>query len=297
MIMKKIFNRFRKAAKDYDLSMLPQTRKEVFLDVLKLNWKSFLLYGLLFLVFSLPLQLVTLSESMAVINLQNAGGEIPREQIPYMISMTRILAAVVKLPCFSLLAVAISGFARVIRQYAWMENVKFSYEFWQGIKGNAGQMLLLAVLAGVINLVATLFITVSETTTDFISSVIMLAPTAIIILCLVPVFAYMVVSISVYKSGFGGHFRVGRTVYAQSMRKTLLALPCCFMPFVLQVMPAFICQILGAVLSPLLAPIVFLGWYLFALDGLDAYINAEHYPSLVGRGLYDPEGAEKDKML
>ncbi len=270
--------------------MLPQTRREVFFDVLKLNWKSFLLYGLLFLAFCLPLQLVTLSESMAAINLQQA--DMAGAQIPYMIAMTRIIASVVKIPCFLLIAVGISGFARVIRQYAWMENVKFSYEFWKGVKSNAGQMLLLAILAGVCNGIAAFFIAVGETTADLLTAAIVLAPTAVIILCLVPVFAYMVVSISLYKGGFGSHFHVGRMVYAQSWWKTLLAVVCCFAPFALQILPAFIYQIIGAVLSPMLAPIVFLGWYLFALDELDQHINQERYPSLVGKGLYDPDAVD-----
>ncbi len=271
--------------------MLPQTRREVFFDVLKLNWKSFLLYGLLFLAFCLPLQLVTLSESMAAINLQQA--DMAGAQIPYMIAMTRIIASVVKIPCFLLIAVGISGFARVIRQYAWMENVKFSYEFWKGVKSNAGQMLLLAILAGVCNGIAAFFIAVGETAADLLTAAIVLAPTAIIILCLVPVFAYMVVSISLYEGGFGSHFHAGRMVYARSWWKTLLAVVCCFAPFVLQILPAFIYQIIGAVLSPLLAPIVFLGWYLFALNGLDQHINQERYPSLVGKGLYDPDTVDE----
>ncbi len=283
----KVFNHTKAASKDYALSMLPQSRREIFWDVLKLNWKQFLLYGLLFLAFCLPLQLVTLSESMAAINVQNA--ELAQEQIPYMTAMTRIIASVVKLPCFLLIAVGISGFARVMRQYAWMENVRFVYEFGQGIKSNAGQMLLLAALAGVANIVAAFFIAMGETATDLLASILVLAPAAIILLCLLPVLAYAVVSISIYKSSFAGHIRVGRMVYGQWLWKTLLALVCCLVPFGLQMLPAFICQIIGAVLSPLLSPVVFLGWYLFALEGFDKYINQDRYPSLVGRGLYHPD--------
>ncbi len=251
-----------------------------------------MLYGLLFLLFCLPLQLVSLSESMAAINLQNAGTDIAQEQVPYMIAVTRIIASAIKLPCLLLIAVALSGFARVMRQYAWMENVNFTYELVQGIKSNAGQMLLLAALAGLLNIIAAVFIAIGETATDIMTSVIVLMPAAMLILCLLPVFAYMAVSISIYKSKFGTHFHIGRILYSQTLWKTLLALVCCFVPFALQVIPAFIYQIIGAVLSPMLAPVVFLGWYLFALDGLDEYINRQNYPSLVGKGLYDPEALE-----
>ncbi len=272
--------------------MLPQTRREVFFDVLKLNWKQFVLYGLLFLVFSLPLQIVTLSESMAAINLQNSAGQLPQEQIPYLLSMTRILASLIKIPCFLLVAVAVSGFARVFRQYAWMENVNFVYEFWQGVKGNVRQMLLLAAWTGLVNVFTAFFLAVGETTASFVASVIVLIPAAIIILCLGPVAAYMVVSVSIYKGRLGTHFRVGRLLYAQAPWKTLLALLCCLVPFGLQLLPAFIFQIIGAVLFPLLTPVIFLGWYLFTLDALDFQINPQEYPSLVGRGLYDPQHSE-----
>ncbi len=283
----KLFHRTRAAAQDYDPCMLPRNRREVFLDVLKLNWKSFLLYGVLFLGFCLPLQLVTLSESMAVINFQ--AGDMA--QMPYRIAMVRIIASIVKLPCFLLLAVGLSGFARVMRQYAWMENVRFSYEFWQGMKGNAGQMLLLAALAGVANVIAAVCIAVAETATDLLSSILLLAPAAVIILCMVPVLGYMVVSICIYKSSFAGHLQVGRMIYGQAFLKTLLALVCCLAPFGLQLIPGFLYQIIGAVVSPVVSPVVFFGWFLFVLEQLDSYINQERYPSLVGRGLYDPDAA------
>ncbi len=288
--MKKIFNRSPKASKDYTPSMLPQTRREVFFDTLKLNWKSFLLYGLLLLAFTLPMHIVTLSESMAVINLQNLDSDIAKT--PYMISMTRLISSFIKLPCFLLLAVVVSGFARVIRQYAWMENVNFTYDFKQGVKNNVGHLLLLAVLVGIVNIVAVFFSSVAETTADLFSSIIVLLPTAIIILYLLPVFAYMVVSISIYSQKFGTHFRLGKLLYFQAPWKTLIALLCCFAPFILQAVPVFIFQIIGAVLSSMLIPVVFLGWYLFTLDGLDQSVNRQNYPSLVGRGLYNPQSKQ-----
>ncbi len=283
--MKKLFDRASCASSDYTPSMLPQTRTAVFFDVLKLNWKKFMLYGLLFLLFSLPMEMVAVSEGMAVINLQRAEIDMAPQQIPYMIAMTKIIASVIKLPCLLLIAVAVSGFARVIRQYAWMENVYFTYEFKKGIKSNLGQMLVLALTAGAVNVLITVFIAVAETAAEFFTSVFLLIPAAFLILYLLPVFAYMAVSISIYGNSYGNHYKVGRVVYSRMLWKTLLALVCCGAPFALQKIPSFLSQFVGAVLSPMLTPVVFLGWYLFALNQFDESINRVHYPQLVGRGI------------
>ena len=50
----------KKASKDFERSMLPQTRRAVFFDVLKLQWRKLLLASFILLVSALPLLLIAI---------------------------------------------------------------------------------------------------------------------------------------------------------------------------------------------------------------------------------------------
>ncbi len=280
--MKNPFFQNKRADRDYSPASLPQTRRAVFFDVLKLNWRQFILYGLLFLAVCLPMQLVSLSEAMAAVNLQNSQDP----QWVYKLAMTRILAAGIQMPCLWLIGLALSGFARVMRQYAWMENVRFSYEFIQGVKQNGLQMLGLAVLAGLGNGLFALCAALAEAA-QLLPSVILMIPAALLLLCLLPVAAYAVAAIPVYKGKLAAQLRVGRLLYAQNPWKTLLGVGCCLAPCLVQLSQVFLVKIIGAVLAPVAAPVVLLGWTLFAYEAMDRHINETLYPELVGRGLWN----------
>ena len=63
--------RIKPAKTDYTDSMLPKNRKEVFGDVFKLHWKSFLLLGLITLIFSVPFIFIDIYEFFSIINIEN----------------------------------------------------------------------------------------------------------------------------------------------------------------------------------------------------------------------------------
>ena len=56
----KKLKRYKIAQQDYEASMLPQTRKAVFFDVCKLQWRKLLILGGILVPFALPLIVVNL---------------------------------------------------------------------------------------------------------------------------------------------------------------------------------------------------------------------------------------------
>lgn len=56
----KKLRRYKIATQDYEVSMLPQTRKAVFFDVFKLQWRKLLILGGILVLFSLPMIILNL---------------------------------------------------------------------------------------------------------------------------------------------------------------------------------------------------------------------------------------------
>lgn len=282
--------------KNYDVSFLPQTRKQVFFDVLKLHWKTFLLYGLLFVLFSLPLHLIGLVQDSLL--LQVASQEIVTEQEQlqalFLIRDIKVDGAILKVLGFVFLGVCLSGFVRVVRQYAWEENVFFTTDFVTGIKSNGVQITLFATIVGLLNVAVVYCFNTISLTQNQMFAIAFAVPLAFFVLIAVPVFAYATVTSSIYNNKFFAQLRMAFIVYAKKPLKTLLALVCCAVPFVAQMIPIVIVSVIGRFVSCMFSPLVFLAWYLFALDMLDETVNKEHFPSIVGKGLYvAPSDKEK----
>jgi len=63
------------AKKDFEKAMLPQNRRQVFLDVVSLHWGKLFLLGLLCFPFSLPLHIVTVLQDIYALRILQQGGE------------------------------------------------------------------------------------------------------------------------------------------------------------------------------------------------------------------------------
>lgn len=282
--MRLLKNRQKFASQDYTPSMLPHNRKEVFFDVIQLHWSRFLLYGIGFFLLSLPLHLLSLSETAAVWDMA-ATAETISESLQARILAVKSATAFLKIPCLLLLALGLAGFIRVIRQYAWMENVLFWKDFLSGIKNNGKQMLLLGLLAGLVYALSNYALHLSNTMEDAFMTVLLRLPLGVSVLFALPTAAYTVVAVSVYKNRIGRQCYLGFALYVSNFWKTLLTLGCFIAPAALQLIPNWTVMLLGRVLCSLLFPLILLAWTLFVFNQFDKNINAKTYPQLVNKGL------------
>lgn len=127
----------------YTQNMLPQNRKEIFFDVIHLQWRNLLLLGLILLLFALPLLLSTIAEDIYIPNFYASVDPDTTEQqmeAAYALAYWEIGRSLVNTLLLVLFSVAVSGVCRIIRQYAWEENVHIPTDFVKGIKDNIMQM-------------------------------------------------------------------------------------------------------------------------------------------------------------
>lgn len=293
-----MFFRPKHATKEYTQSMLPQTRRQVYFDVFKMQFLKLFVCGLILLVFALPLHLTAIMKDLsetAIYAGYNAG-EITAESAYSSIQSMRVITSAVEIIGYVILAIGFAGVARIIKKLAWEENVYVGSDLIKGIKQNIGQYILLALLLGAIVFVCKYAFYRSPSDAGNVNFWLGLIPTVLCALVLAPIAAYMSVTIAVYGIGFVKNIKYAILLYKNNFFKTLLACIVCFIPYVVQLIPNFYCHLFGRIVSSVMIPFVMLGWFLFAYNSLDKTINKEYYPELIKKGLYLPETEISDSV-
>lgn len=279
--------------------MLPQTRKEVFFDVMKLHgFDLLMLGGLLFIAF-LPVLIITVvndayeMQRMAEVT-KNSSPEALHE-VYVAVASFRNSSAFINIPCYLIFAVAFAGMLRLIRQYATEEIVFFWQDFWKGIRQNGKQIMLLATVMGVCNAVGRYLISNGRFAQGGKTGLIGLIFCALTVFVFLPAWGYMTVLIAIYDNTFLQNMQLAFALYAKTLGKTLLVQVALGAVLLVSFLPNFVCHLLGRILGILLLPVSMLIWSLFVLEQLDRYINPLYFPELTGKGLYKPEEQSAEK--
>ena len=284
--------RTKVAKVDFQIASLPQTRKEVFADVLKIHWRSFIGFAFLFVLFTIPFHVLGINEDIVQMNTMqdfvNMSAEQQQAAIVQVLSVKNT-SAILNIISFVIFSVFLSGMLRVIRQYSWEENVFFGYDMIQGIKQNIGQILPLFVLVGVINTFVVYAYNFSTLTTDATSVILLAMAVCAVMIIGLPTLAYTLVSVSLYDNSLIGHIKLGAVMAFKAPLKSFSMLVLFLVPFALAMVPHIIFHVIGRLIGSFCLPIVLLAWYLFALDRFDEVVNKTKFPELVGRGTFSKD--------
>lgn len=281
------------AAVDYTQNMLPQTRKEVFFDVIKLHWFELLKIGGLLLIAFLPILTISVvNDAYEVQRMSQITGissqEALREAV-FEVYSFRNTSAWINIVCYLIFAVAFAGALRLIRQYAMEEVVFFWSDFLKGIRQNGRQILILALFMGIQNAIGLYLSSNGQFAQDKLLGSLGLIFNALSVFIFLPAWAYLTVLVAVYDNTFMQNLLLAFSLYANTLWKTIVILPSLGVLFLIGLLPNFICHVLGQVFGALLLPIALLIWMLFVFNQLDHYINPRFFPELTGKGLYREE--------
>lgn len=275
------------AEQAYTANMLPSTRKAVFFDVLNLHWKELLLLGLILLLFYLPLLLCGVFRDLFISGLydtlqQQSNGQSWGNTLIYLDVLYALICTVLTV----IFSVGLSGVSRVIRQYAWLENVHIPTDFGKGLKDNYKTVCALCFLAGLIyTLCLTVYYTAGSYASMFLSCLSMV-PIGLSVLVVFPIFAIAAVMVPIYTNRLTGLLKNAFLVYSRTLGKTLLYLIVCLVPYIPALLPNFYCHLFGSIAAVLLTPFVLLGWTLYCYGPFDRFINPVVCPELIGKGIY-----------
>lgn len=286
----------KSAKNDFNLENLPHTRKEVFIDVIRLHFFDLIKCGLLLFAFCIPFIALTIYKEMAMIDYQERIYSTTDTIQIYNLLRSMVLfddiIAVVEIPLWMFIGVGLSGVMRIIRQFAWEENVFMRYDFVNGIKQNVKQIEILMLLVGIINLVYTVVQNAIIISLGGIETYLVLIPQIILLIVFVPILFYVMVCASIYNNTFMQNVRIACVLYANNMGKTVLALLCTLILSILMLIPNIFCKIIGNIMFSILFPTCMLWWWLSAYDMLDAKINIINHIDLIGRGTVPKRNTE-----
>lgn len=281
--------KFKFSETDYTHNMLPQNRRQVFFDVVQLQWQKLLLCGLILLLFYLPLLLSTVVKDVYIANLYTfieGAEDAVRQQAGQTLAILNMLRCAVNILFLLVLGIGFSGVLRILRQYAWGENVHFSTDFGKGLRGNYLQTAAVLALGGI---VYCLCLGVYYTAPSYGSgwlSVFSLLPIGISLLVVLPVLMIALVMIPIYQNTVTGTLKNAFFIYCRCIFQVLLSAICAFLIWIPALIPNFYCHVLGSFLGILLTPFALLGWTLFCYHCFDKHLNPTVAPELIGKGIY-----------
>ena len=280
----------------FSKSMLPHNRKELWFDVVKLNYIQLISLGLIMFAFSLPVFFNMLVTDFYIAQLSTGVSEMPSEQwmkVQQQIALTQNTSALMDIPGLAVFTIGFAGLMRVIRQYAWGEVVSVFHDFATGIKQNIKQTVCVAVTAGVLRFLCIYLNNLAEINNNVTAYYASSAFTVVLFLFLIPVGAYMPVCISVYGNTFSQNFLQSFFLYIKAPAKSLLALLCSGGILLFMLFPNMTVHVAVALLSTIGGPFLLLGWFLFVYHQLDIYVNKEKHPEIVEKGIYTEYGEEQ----
>lgn len=280
-------SRFRKtkiASKDFERSMLPQTRRAVFWDVVKLQWRKLLGVALILIISTLPLLLIAVYEDTYFLTAYE-DPELPLESIPMLIAPLHILCAVLSVPCLVLFFLGLSGVIRGVRQLAWEENAMVLPDFMVGLRQNWKQFLPTGLLFGFGYALAKIgwhSALASQAGSGWLQGIAL----GLLIFLVAPLVACCVVVIAVYQNSFWGNLKLAAYIYLKSPLKAVGSMLLAFgLSVAVWVIPHLQLHLIGSIPAIMAFTLGLLGWMLFVFNQLDKHYNAEHYPELVGKGV------------
>ena len=268
------------------INSLPKNRKEVFFDFIKHRKMTLFTLSTFTFMFFIPLAV-----DLFIFNFLEAVAS-ENGQYEYLFSLI-FYSLLIMLPCMIIGFLGISGACYVAKKMAWQEGVIVPIDFFKGIKENYKFAIIDGALFGI-----ALFGLVIGGAYLFIYAPVHAIVKGIGIGGLILVFILLGIITMLnevqgvyYSNSYLRTFRNSFSFLGLLNWKVLLLFVistggvvalCCFNMILLAV---------GLFLFAILNSVVIMLYTLIAHSAFDKYINQEHYPEYVGKGLYKDKEA------
>ena len=268
---------------------LPHNRKEVFFDLLRHRKMTLFALSCFTFMFFIPLAVDLLFfnflESVAIAN----------EQEDYLFSLV-FYSMLIMIPCMIIGFLGFAGAFHTAKKLVWQEGTMFASDFFQGIKENWGRAIINGLIFAIILfgfVMGGSYLLIFQKAQPVLVGVGIGALT--LFLLILGMMTVLNFTQDVYYSNpfiytlknsflFIGLLNWRIMVLFIISTGGLIAL-CCF---------NMIMMAIGLFLFAILNSVVIVLYTLMSHYAFDKYINAEHYPDMVGKGLYKLEQNDKE---
>jgi len=270
------------------ISKLPHNRKEVFKDLLHHRKMSLFALSCYTFMFFIPLAV-----DLFYFNFLEVAA-IASDKTDYLFSLV-LTSMLIMIPCMMIGFLGLAGAFYSAKKLVWQEDMSLANDFFHGIKDSWLQGLINGFIFGVCLfglVVGGTFLLVTPGLSEILKGI---GIGALILLVLtfgmvIPLnFAQCVYYSNSYRVTLRNSFSFlgllnWRILLTFLFSTGVVITLCCF---------NFITMAVGMFLFAILNSVVIVIYTLLAHHAFDKYINQEHYPEYVGKGLYKPNTSSK----
>ncbi len=289
---------------DYNDSMLPKNRNEVFKDVWKLQWRKLMGLGMILFLFALPMQILWYLKEITFSSIFQAyaNGELTAADASSSLVTISNQFALINIVFWLIIAIGVSGVVQILKRLSWAEPTHGIHDFLKGIRQNFKQyfifFLIVGILSYIVNLISNFANLIDgQIVYEYLGAI----PKVVLILIFLPVGLFALVNIAIYNNSFFNQIRLAFYIFICEIKRTYLSLIILLSPTLLLIVPIFAVQLIGRVLLILFIPTLLLKWILIVFDFLDKHWNVKHYPELVNKGVLgvevEPNNDEEKNFL
>ena len=282
---------------DFTKKDLPQTRKQIFLDLIKTQKRQMVSLSMLLFVFLLPLVVDIVIFNMFILNV--SFNEPSYQSLVFSLFFYMMIIAI---PCSMVAFVGLSGLAHVSKKIAWQESIMSGPEFFAGIKKNWKHALFFGLIWGIsffIFVVGILFMlrTQSMVSQPWLNSIgIGLCIVQFLVLSIVSVYAltYDCYYVNSFRQVLKNSFIFFTAKFFKNLLFFLLTFGLVAGLILIELLVGsmvvdFIVQIVIIIVIAFLSSYMMIAWTLLSHEAFDQYINQFNYPEYYKKGLYISE--------
>ena len=266
---------------------LPTTRKEVFFDLLKYRKMSLFALSCYTFMFFIPLAVdlfyFNYLESMAII----------AEKYEYLFSLI-FYSMLIMLPCMVIGFIGFAGAFYTAKRIVWQEGISLASDFFKGIKENWKHALINGVIFGLVLfglVVGGSYLLIYAPITPVVRGI-GLGALIVVFMLFGMVIALNFTQDVYYENGYGVTLKNSFSFLGLLNWKILLVF--LFSTGVVVTLGLFnlVTLAIGLILFAFTNSVVIILYTLISHSAFDKYINKEHYPDMVNKGLYKSNDKE-----
>ena len=268
---------------------LPHSRKEVFFDLLKHRKMTLFAMSSFCFMFFIPMAI-----DLIVFNFFEAGA-IANDKSEYLFSLV-FYSMVILIPCMMIGFLGLAGAFYAAKKIVWQEGAMMSQEFFHGIKDNWLHALINGFIFGVVTfglVVGGSYLIIFSPISPIICGIGIgaLILVFLIIGMLMPIFFAQDVY---YTNSYWTTFKNSFSFMGLLNWKVLVIFLLSTGGLVALCAINFVTMIIGLFLFAVLNSVVIILYTLISHNVFDRFININHYPDMVGKGLYKVEQDKKE---
>ncbi len=277
----------KQSAVEFNENMLPQTRTQVFFDVIKLHWRVFLILGLVLLIGFAPLLVcIFIRDNYALaLSIKVNNGEISAGERLTLVKYAHLFCALGCWVSLYFLAIFICIIVRIISRLIWYEPIFIKDDIRLALSNGYKTAAICATFVGLILVVQKAMLFVTD------NIFLQIVPVAIFVPFIAFPLLLCFMQSTIYQGSFSQLMKNAIVMYIKEALKVLLFGLLLLLPILLSILEKYlIVKYIAIVLYLFFFENLFIMMFQLCCNHIfDKFINKEQYPQIYRKGLWNEQ--------